>query len=688
MESLNPQVVAAAKLHILNPNEFDLWKMRIEQYFLMTYYSLWEVILNGDSPLLTKIVNGDVQIIAPTSAEQRLAKKNELKAKGTLLMALADKHQLKFNIHKDDKSLMEAIEKRLSLSDAVIYSFFASQSNSPQLDNEDLKRDHFARECRSPRDIRNQETTRRTVLVEVSTSNALVSQCNAVGGYDWSFQADEEHTNYALMAYASSGSSNFIQKSTKLLESQVSDKTGLGFNSQVFNSQVFDCEELHSHESDNRVPKNQENDSESVANVFNVESSTNKPSKDMSKTLRSDAPIVKDWISNSGDETEIESVPKQREPSFVTSTKHVKSSRESVKKVEHHKQDENLRTNTQKSRGYKTNWNNKACFVCRSLNHLIKDCDYYEKQMVQKPVWNSTMRVNHQNLVRMTHPHSNRNVVPTTVLTRSRLVSLNAARHVPTAVTQSSVKSLWPVKHVVNKAHSPVKRPINKRTKTKTSNFNKKVTTVKVNKVTAVKGNTGNADTALAYWVWKPKYFEEINGGYVSFGDNPKGIKENLDAGKVGKETISAQQYVLLPLWSTGSQDLQNTDDDVDDDAFDVKENKNENDVYVYANGSDKTDNKKHDEKAKRDNKGKSPIDSPMGVRDLRAEFKEFSFNSTNKVNVVSAHVNAAGLNPTNNTNSFNITIPSVNAVCIVYSDDEEDVGVEADLSNLETNIP
>nr|GFA28554.1 hypothetical protein [Tanacetum cinerariifolium] len=88
-----PQVVSAAKLPFLNPNEFNLWKMRIEQYFLMTDYSLWEPV-------------------APTTAKQRLAKKNELKARGTLLMALPDKHQLKFNIHKDAKSLMEAIEKR------------------------------------------------------------------------------------------------------------------------------------------------------------------------------------------------------------------------------------------------------------------------------------------------------------------------------------------------------------------------------------------------------------------------------------------------------------------------------------------------------------------------------------------------------------------------------------------------
>nr|GFB98810.1 hypothetical protein [Tanacetum cinerariifolium] len=61
MESLSPDVVAVAKLPILNPNEFDLWKMRIEQYFLMTDYSLWEFILNGDSPIPTRVVDGVVQ---------------------------------------------------------------------------------------------------------------------------------------------------------------------------------------------------------------------------------------------------------------------------------------------------------------------------------------------------------------------------------------------------------------------------------------------------------------------------------------------------------------------------------------------------------------------------------------------------------------------------------------------------
>nr|GEX82251.1 hypothetical protein [Tanacetum cinerariifolium] len=88
--------------------------MRIEQYFLMTDYSLWEVILNGDSFVPTRIVEGVLQPVAPTTTKQRLARKNKLKAHDTLLMALPDKHQLKFNSHKDAKTLMEAIEKRFS----------------------------------------------------------------------------------------------------------------------------------------------------------------------------------------------------------------------------------------------------------------------------------------------------------------------------------------------------------------------------------------------------------------------------------------------------------------------------------------------------------------------------------------------------------------------------------------------
>nr|GFC02951.1 hypothetical protein [Tanacetum cinerariifolium] len=168
--------------------------MRIEQYFFMTDYSLWEVILNGDSPAPTRVVDGVVQPVAPTTAEQ-------ISASPSISAVSA-------------KMLVSSLPNVDSLSNDVIYLFFATQSSSPQLYNDDLKqidaddlkemdlkwqmamltvecynchrKGHFARECRSLKDTRRNgaaEPQRRNVRVETSTSNVLVSQCDGVGSY-------------------------------------------------------------------------------------------------------------------------------------------------------------------------------------------------------------------------------------------------------------------------------------------------------------------------------------------------------------------------------------------------------------------------------------------------------------------------------------------------------------------------
>nr|GEY78325.1 retrovirus-related Pol polyprotein from transposon TNT 1-94 [Tanacetum cinerariifolium] len=122
--------------------------------FYKAFFSAqWNMVRNMDSPskflmypwFLQVIINNQVddltshitrytsppltqKPVAPTTAEQRLARKNELKARGTLLMALPDKHQLKFNIHKDVKTLMEAIEKRLQKLISQLENFEESLS--------------------------------------------------------------------------------------------------------------------------------------------------------------------------------------------------------------------------------------------------------------------------------------------------------------------------------------------------------------------------------------------------------------------------------------------------------------------------------------------------------------------------------------------------------------------------------
>ncbi|GKF94026.1 hypothetical protein Tco_0283726, partial [Tanacetum coccineum] len=56
-------------------------------------------------------------------------------------------------------------------------------------------------------DNRNREPTRRTVPVESTTLNSLVSQCDGFG-YNWSDQVEEGPTNFALMAYSLTSSSS------------------------------------------------------------------------------------------------------------------------------------------------------------------------------------------------------------------------------------------------------------------------------------------------------------------------------------------------------------------------------------------------------------------------------------------------------------------------------------------------
>ncbi|GJW77511.1 putative ribonuclease H-like domain-containing protein [Tanacetum coccineum] len=111
MEAGTTTTNLTVRLPILNPADYDLWLMRIEQYFLMTDYFLREVIKNGNK-VLKRTVGTVEQDYEPTTIEEKQERRNEMKARATLLMALPNKDQLKFHSYQDVKLLMEAIEKR------------------------------------------------------------------------------------------------------------------------------------------------------------------------------------------------------------------------------------------------------------------------------------------------------------------------------------------------------------------------------------------------------------------------------------------------------------------------------------------------------------------------------------------------------------------------------------------------
>nr|GEW96257.1 hypothetical protein [Tanacetum cinerariifolium]GEW96298.1 hypothetical protein [Tanacetum cinerariifolium] len=173
--------------------------------------------------------------------------------------------------------------------------------------------------------------------------------------------------------------------------------------------------------------------------------------------------------------------------------------------------------------------------------------------------------------------------------------------------------------------------------------------------------------------------YQPVTAGNQS--NSSAGFQDNFDAEKAG-EKIN-QQCVLFPVWSSGSTNPQNTDGDA---AFDGKEpkfdeKKPESEVNVSPSSS--AQSRKQDDKTKKDDKGKSPIESFTRYRDLSAKFEDYSNNNINKVNADGILVPTVGQISPNSTNTFSIA----ELEDITYSDDEDDVGVKSNFNNLETSI-
>nr|GEY33726.1 putative ribonuclease H-like domain-containing protein [Tanacetum cinerariifolium] len=661
------------------------------------------------------------------------------------------------------------------------------------------RKGHFARVCRSPKD------SRRNDAAEPQRRNVP------------SFQEEEEPANYALMAFSTSSSSfdnevvscsKACSKAYAQLHSQydkltadfcksqfdvISYQTGLESvearllvykqNESVFEEDIkllkLKSDESWPHSS--LYDKFQPSDRYHVVpppytgtfmppkpnlvfntapttveidhSTFNVQLSPTKPDQDMSHKNRPTLPIIEDRVSDSEDEFEAKAP--QIVPSFVQPFEQVKSPKPFIQHVETSIPVATPKLASPKPTSNGKRRNRKACFVCKRLDHLIKDCDYHEKKMAQPTTRN--------------HAHK--------VLPQFKPIFITAVRPVSTVVP-----------------------------KIKTSNSPPRVTAVKApvgNPQHALKDKGVTDSGCSRHMIENMLYlsdFEKLNGGYVAFGGNPNGGKisgkgkikigkldfddvyfvrelkfnlfsvsqmcgkknsnrvlvtkphnktpyellhgrtpsigfmrpfgypvtilntldslgkfngkvdegflvgyfisskafrvfnsrtrivqetlhvnflenkpnvagnqsnpsagfqEKFDAEKTGEEID--QQYVLFPMWYSGSTNPQNSDRDAAFDGtkpeFDAK--KPESEVIVSRSSS--AQSKKQDDKTKREAKGKK----------------------INEVNATGTLIPTVGQISPNSTNTFS----AAELEDITYSDDEDNVGAEADFNNLETAI-
>nr|GEX45082.1 hypothetical protein [Tanacetum cinerariifolium] len=291
-------------------------------------------------------------------------------------------------------------------------------------------------------------------------------------------QAEQERDDLKLKLDKFQSSSKNL---TELLASQTNDKHGLGYFSLESDSESLSPSSL----SDRMQPSGGYHAVpspitgtfmppkpdlvfhtapiavETDHSAFTVQLSTAKPTQDLSHINRPSAPIIEEWVSDSEDESE--TTAPQIAPSFIQSTEQVKPHKHSVQPVETY-----IPAATPKPTSLKYNRsgkrkNRKTCFVCKSVDHLIKDCDYHAKKKAQPTPRNYAHRV----------------------LTQSKPVFNTVVRPVSVAVPKIMVTRPRLVHSPVTKFKSPIRWHITRSPSPKTSNSPPKVTAVEAPMVSA-----------------------------------------------------------------------------------------------------------------------------------------------------------------------------------------------------------
>nr|GEV94232.1 hypothetical protein [Tanacetum cinerariifolium] len=223
--------------------------------------------------------------------------------------------------------------------------------------------------------------------------------------------------------------------------------------------------------------------------AFNVQLSLAKPAQPMSHTTKSMAPIIEDWVFDSEDESEPNDP--QSAPSFVQPSKHVKPSEHSAQPVEAPILDHTPKPTSSKTNGSRKRKNRKTCFVCRGVDHLIKDYTFHAKPKTQPTPRNYAHMGYYKQYASSTKKYPQKHRVHAAVSTKSKPVSVTATRTVSATVPKIMATKPRHAHSLHKKTKLIIRRHQTPSKFSKTSNSSPKVTTAHAKVVSATKGMKG-----------------------------------------------------------------------------------------------------------------------------------------------------------------------------------------------------
>ncbi|GJX11406.1 hypothetical protein Tco_0201265 [Tanacetum coccineum] len=491
-----PHTVSTIKLPILKKGEYDIWAMKMEHYLAHTDYPIWEVIQNGNGPVsITTDTQGQIKVLPPRTAEEILARERERKARTTLLMALPEDHLAKFHKMTDAKELWEAIKSRFGGNDEskkmqkyILSKQFEGFSVSnleglqlvwsqvslimrtkPGVDSlsfDDLYNNLRVFENDVKGSTASSSSTQNVAFVSENTSSTNdVSTAYGVSNPSGHNSQYEQTSSYSLLANQSS-CPQLDHEDLEQLDEFDLEEMDLKWQVAMISMRMkkfykktgrklqFDAKELVGFD-------------KTKVECYNCHKTCHFARERTLKALWTiDGRRVFDWTSHSEEEEDY--------ALMACNSSDTKAYTQGLKKVEaqlvaHQKgqlwYEEKIRetvknqfTNNKNpkvdKKGLGYGFVTKACFVCGSLCHRIRDCDFHEKRMAKqaelnnklrkkssqreiRPIWNNVQRVNHQN-----------QFVPTAVLTRTDKISVSTTR-------ASSTNNVSTARHNFNKQAVP-----------------------------------------------------------------------------------------------------------------------------------------------------------------------------------------------------------------------------------------